>query len=213
MADVFGQKVEQAIDTIDDLRSFVGEPSELVSNKVIDRIDPLARRFIAASSLVFVGTTRPEGGVDLTPRGDPSGFVHVLDEQTLAMPDRPGNRLMDTFENVIQTGQIGLIFVIPGHRDTLRVAGQARLVRDAALGDRLAVHGKPSQFTLLVRVRRVLCHCPKAFIRGQVWSPDDWPDTSDVPSLAEMARAHAQIDTPLEEIEVGIANSVRDNLY
>jgi len=188
-------------------------PSELVARKVTGQLDDLCRRFIAASTLVFAATRRPDGVLDVTPRGDPGGFVHVLDDHTLAFPDRPGNFLMDTFENVIRDGQIGLIFVIPGHRDTLRVSGEARLVRDARLGAQLAVNGKPSQYVILIRVKRVLCHCPKAFIRGQVWSPDDWPDTSDVPTLAEMAKAHTGLATPLSEIEDRIAEDERDNLY
>ncbi|MEX0283129.1 MAG: MSMEG_1061 family FMN-dependent PPOX-type flavoprotein [Paracoccaceae bacterium] len=213
MTEIFGQTVDEVIDTVEALRAHAGQPSELVQRKVIDRIDPLAERFIAASPLCFVSTLRPEGGVDVTPRGDPQGFVHVLDDRTLALPDRPGNKLMDTFENVIRTGHIGLIFVIPGHRDTLRVAGRAKLVRDETLGARLSVNDRPSPFVVLIHVERVLSHCPKAFIRGQVWSPEHWPDLSDVPSLAELVQAHAALPETVEEIQTHIDNSVRERLY
>lgn len=213
MPKVFGIEVEQSIDSVEALRDLTGQPSELVQNKIIDRIDPVAERFIAASSLAFVGTRRPDGVIDVTPRGDPGGFIKVLDEKTLALPDRPGNNLKDTFENVICDGYIGLIFVVPGYRETLRVAGQARAVRDAALDEKLAVNGKPSDLAILVQVRRVLCHCPKAFIRGKVWSPDDWPERGLVPTVAEMAKAHADLPTPLDELEAYLAEDARTNLY
>ena len=190
MAQVYGHDVDEVIGTQEALRAIVSPAGARAANKVIDNIDDAAARFIAASSLVFVASRSKAGILDLTPRGDPAGFVHVLDPKTLALPDRPGNHRMDTFTNVIDTGDIGLIFVIPGHRDTLRVAGRATLVRDAALGEQLAVHGKPSEFVLMIQVNHVLSHCPKAFVRGGVWDSAKWPDTSNVPSLAELMVAH-----------------------
>lgn len=213
MDDVFGYQVDEALDTIEALRAHARAPSEIVRNKEIDHIDPLAARFIAASPLVFVSSRRPDGGLDMTPRGDPPGFVHLLDPHTLALPDRPGNFRMDLFENVIDNGQVGLIFVIPGRRDTLRVSGHARLVRDTALGQRLAVNGKPSEYTLLIRVTRALCHCPKAFIRGHIWDPDHWPDASDVPSLAELIKSHAALPQSLDDLNALIRESSEDRLY
>ncbi|MBO6775361.1 MAG: pyridoxamine 5'-phosphate oxidase family protein [Marinibacterium sp.] len=190
MAQVYGHYVDEVIGTQEALRAIVSPAGARAANKVIDNIDDAAARFIAASSLVFVASRSKAGILDLTPRGDPAGFVHVLDPKTLALPDRPGNHRMDTFTNVIDTGDIGLIFVIPGHRDTLRVAGRATLVRDAALGEQLAVHGKPSEFVLMIQVNHVQSHCPKAFVRGGVWDSAKWPDTSNVPSLAELMVAH-----------------------
>ena len=213
MQDVFGYQVDEALDSVEALRADARAPSEIVRNKVIDHIDPLAERFIAASPLAFVSSLRPDGVLDMTPRGDPAGFVHVLDPKTLALPDRPGNFRMDLFENVIDNGAVGLIFVIPGIRDTLRVSGTGRLVRDAALGERLAVNGKPAQHILLIRVNRVMGHCPKAFIRGRIWEPEAWPDTSDVPSVAEMVKAHAELPHPIEELEEIVRVSNTERLY
>lgn len=213
MQDVFGYQVDEALDSVEALRADARAPSEIVRNKVIDHIDPLAERFIAASPLAFVSSLRPNGVLDMTPRGDPAGFVHVLDPKTLALPDRPGNFRMDLFENVIDNGAVGLIFVIPGIRDTLRVSGTGRLVRDAALGERLAVNGKPAQHILLIRVNRVMGHCPKAFIRGKIWEPEAWPDVSEVPTVAEMVKAHAELPHPIEELEEIVRVSNTERLY
>lgn len=213
MVEVFGRQVDEEIRSSGELRAHARAPSDRVSGKETDHIDPLAARFIAASSLVFLASRRANGALDVTPRGDPAGFVNVLDRQTLALPDRPGNWRMDTFENVLRDGQVGLIFVIPGHRDTLRVSGAARLVRDQALGEQLAVNGKPSDFILLIRVSHVLSHCPKAFVRGGVWEADRWPDTSDVPTLAEMMVAHGQLSEAVEEMDEIIRNDRETRLY
>ncbi len=149
----------------------------------------------------------------MTPRGDPPGFVAVLDKKTIAVPDRPGNNRMDAFENIIATGSAGLIFIIPGHRDTLRVSGSASLVKDHSLGQQLAVNGKPANLILLIHVERVLSHCPKAFVRGRVWQPDLWPDTSNVPSVAEMMIAHSNLSETLNEIEEIVRNDGKNRLY
>ncbi len=213
MDDVFGYQVDAVIDSTDALRAQTRAPSQRVVDKVIDHIDPLAERFIAAASLAFVASTRPDGGIDVTPRGDPAGFVHVLDRHTLALPDRLGNFRMDLFENVIAGSEVGLIFVVPGRSETLRVSGPARLVRDAALGDRLTAGGKPSDHILLIRVTRVLCHCPKAFVRGRVWDPESWTEGPQPPTLAEMIKAHAALPDTLEELEASVATLLRDRLY
>lgn len=213
MDQVFDRSVDQHVRTVEDLRAFVPPPNDGPRDKVIDHIDPLSERFIAAASLVFVATTRPDGILDVSPRGDPSGFVRLLDRHTLAIPDRPGNNRMDTVENILRNPQIGLIFVIPGHRDTLRVSGTAAVVRDAELGALLAVNGRPAAMQILVRVERVLSHCSKAFVRGKVWHPEEWPDTSAVPSLAEMLIAHAAMSTPVEELQAAIDEDRETGLY
>ncbi|MDV7146003.1 pyridoxamine 5'-phosphate oxidase family protein, partial [Tropicimonas sp. TH_r6] len=176
-------------------------------------IDPLAERFIAAAPLAVLGTRRVDGGVDQTPRGDPPGFIKVLDPRTLALPDRPGNNRMDSFENTLRDNAVGLLFMIPGHGDTLRVSGRSALVRDAALSEQLAVNGRPAGLVMLIRVERVLSHCPKAFIRSRAWHPDEWPDTSNVPSLAEMMKAHGALKDPVSVIEERIHRSNTERLY
>ena len=213
MDEVFGHPVDQHIKTQSNLREHERLPSHWVDNKVIDHIDELSQRFIAASSLVILSSTRPDGVLDKTPRGDPAGFVNVINKKLIAIPDRPGNKRMDTFGNLFQNENVGAIFIIPGHRDTLRVSGKGAVVRDEKLGAQLAINGRPAELVLLVRVERVLCHCSKAFIRGKVWQQDDWPDTADVPSLAEMMKVHGAMFETLEEIEEGCREDSETNLY
>lgn len=213
MDEVFGHQVDRHLKSHSSLREIKELPSHWVDNKVIDHIDELSRRFIAASSLVVLSSARHDGVLDMTPRGDPAGFVKVINQKLIAIPDRPGNKRMDTFENLFGNQNIGIIFVIPGHRDTLRVSGKGAVVRDAELGQQLAVNGRPAELVLLVQVERVLCHCPKAFIRGKVWQPEAWPDTSDVPSLAEMMKVHGAMAETLQEVEEGVREDRETNLY
>ncbi|MGI9520056.1 MAG: MSMEG_1061 family FMN-dependent PPOX-type flavoprotein [Hyphomicrobiaceae bacterium] len=210
---VFGHSVNGRISSSEQLREVAKMPSRYVDSKVIDHIDLLAERFIAASPLAILGTRRRDGGVDQTPRGDPPGFVKVLDPKTLALPDRPGNHRMDAIENMLHDTAVGLIFMIPGHGDTIRVSGQGAVVQDDDLADLLAVNGRPAGLITLIRVERVLCHCPKAFIRSRAWKPDEWPDTSDVPSLAEMMKAHGKMSDTISELEEVIHRSNTERLY
>lgn len=213
MPNVFGYDVNEVIETHTELRAHYDLPSRFVNNKVVDHIDELAARFIAQTGLVFLSTQRPDGQIDISPRGDPAGFLNVLTPTLLALPDRPGNERVDAFENILKHPQIGLICVIPGHRDTLRISGEARIVRDETLADRLAVAGKPALSVLLIRVCRVLCHCPKAFVRGGVWSPEKWPDTSNVPSLAEMMCTHSELADSVSSVEDIVRRDGENRLY
>lgn len=210
---VFGVKVARRLHDRAALRQRHAEPSRYVNAKVIDHVDDLAARFIAAAPLAILATRRGDGSVDLTPRGDPPGFVQVLDGKTLALPDRPGNNRVDAFENVLIDDGVGLLFLIPGHGDTLRVSGRAAIVEDAALSDRLSVNGRPSGLVMLISVARVLCHCPKAFIRSGAWQPERWPDTGDVPSLAEMMKVHGAMDDTLDHLDAVIERSNTERLY
>ncbi|MDU8946651.1 MSMEG_1061 family FMN-dependent PPOX-type flavoprotein [Ovoidimarina sediminis] len=213
MDEVFGCLVDQHLKSHESLRELQAMPSHWVNNKVIDHIDDLAKRFIAATSLVTLSSARNDGLLDMTPRGDPAGFVKVINRKLIAIPDRPGNQRMDTFENLFRNQNVGAIFMIPGHRDTLRLSGKGAVVRDAKLGEQLAINGRPAELVLLVHVERVLCHCSKAFIRGRVWDQDHWPDTSDVPSLAEMMKVHGAMPETLPEVEDGVADDRENNLY
>ena len=150
--------------------------------------------------------------LDISPKGDPAGFVKVLDERTIAIPDRPGNRRIDTFRNILTNPNVGLIFVIPGVTYTLRMSGQAIIVRDAELRAEMAVNGKPPQHVLVIEISHVLSHCPKCMIRSGMWQPEAWPDTSALPSFAEMLVAHAKLGT-VEETQAVIDQGNRERLY
>jgi PPOX class probable FMN-dependent enzyme len=192
---------EEVITTRQRLRELSREPSHRAGKKVIDHIDDICRKFITASPFLLIASRASDGRLDISPKGDPAGFVAILDEKTLAIPDRVGNHRFDTFLNVIECPNVALIFLIPGHGDTLRVAGKARIVRDAALQARLAVAGKSPNFVQVVTVEEVFIHCPKCMTRSKLWKPEAWPDRSTLPSLAEVIVAHAKPPEPLAEVE------------
>ena len=197
-------RYEEVITTRERLRELHGQPSHRACNKVIDHIDGVCRRFIAACPFVIVASRGADGRLDVSPKGDPPGFVAVLDDQTLAIPDRLGNNRLDTFDNLVGHPEVGLLFMIPGNGDTLRVSGNGRIVRDAALQARFAVNGRAPNLVLLVAVEEAFMHCPKCIARSKLWSPAHWPDRTNVPSLAQAIVAHATPPETVAEVQVVI---------
>jgi uncharacterized protein len=165
-----------AIRTVDQLREVIGAPRPPVVREVVvgSTIDALARDFIAASPFLLLASADASGALDVSPKGDPAGFVHVLDETTLVIPDRPGNKMAIGHCNLLQNPQIALLFLIPGTGETLRICGTAELTRDPALLERLAMRGKPALLAIRVRVREVFFHCPRALMRSELWKPEHW---------------------------------------
>ena len=172
----------------EELRRLLGEPSDLVRAKVGDRLNELTRQFVDRSPFVLLATSAPDGTCDVSPRGDPPGFVRVLDEQTLLLPERPGNRLADSLRNILANPRVGLIFVVPGVGDTLRVNGRATLVTDDELLAPSAVDGKVPKLGILVHADEVFTHCSKAFLRSQLWDPERYVERSELPSSGEIHR-------------------------
>jgi uncharacterized protein len=172
-----------------ELRALLGEPSALVRAKVADRLNALTRRFVDLSPFVLLATSAPDGTCDVSPRGDPPGFVRVLDDRTLLLPDRPGNRLADSLRNVVRNPHVGLLFVVPGVGDTLRVNGRATLVTDEDLLAESAVEGKVPTLGLRIEVDEVFTHCSKAFLRARLWDPETFVDRSELPSSGEVHRS------------------------
>ena len=172
-----------------ELRSLLGMPTDLVRAKVRDRLDHLTRQFVERSPFVLLATSAPDGSCDVSPRGDPPGFVRVLDERKLLLPERPGNRLADSLRNVLGNAHVGLLFLIPGIGDTLRVNGRATLVTDEELLAASAVEGKVPRLGLMIEVDQVFTHCPKAFLRAGLWDPSRFVDRSALPSPGEIHRA------------------------
>ena len=172
-----------------ELRALLGEPSALVRAKVADRLNGLTRRFVDLSPFVLLATSAPDGTCDVSPRGDPPGFVRVLDERTLLLPDRPGNKLADSLRNVVRNPHVGLLFLVPGVGDTLRVNGRATLVTDEDLLAACAVEGKVPTLGLRIEVDEVFTHCSKAFLRARLWDPETFVDRSELPSSGEVHRS------------------------
>jgi uncharacterized protein len=179
-----------ALERTEQLREFYEPAMERAVRKDIGRLDEMCRRLIAAAPMLFVASVSADGRMDVTPRGGPQGFVTVLDERRLAIPDATGNRRLDTLENVVATGRVGLIFVIPGRDTTLRVNGRACVTARPELLDRLTPVGKPPRTAVVVEAEEVYAHCPKAFVRSRLWDPDTWPDPADLPTSAEVSLAH-----------------------
>jgi PPOX class probable FMN-dependent enzyme len=168
------------------LRELLGEPSDIVRAKVSNRLNHLTRRFVDLSPFVVLATSAPDGTCDVSPRGDPPGFVRILDERTLLLPERPGNRLADSLRNILRNGHIGLLFVIPGVGDTLRVNGRATIVTDPELLEASAVEGKTPKLGVLIEVDEVFTHCSKAFLRSELWDPRRYVDRRALPSSGQI---------------------------
>jgi uncharacterized protein len=203
----------QVVSTEEELREVIGAPMPRSVRKEIARLDAHCRALIAASPFVLVASSDASGRTDVSPKGDPPGFVHVLDDETLAIPDRPGNRRADTFENVLQNPGVGLIFIIPGKLETLRVNGRARIVRDIALRGPMAVKGRVPDLALVVSVEQAFIHCGKCMIRSRLWEQESWPRADDLPSQAQCLVAHGKLEQSVEEVQASIERARATRLY
>lgn len=188
------------VSTADELRAIVGTPNEYVANKVKDRLSPVQRDWLAASPLVFVATTDARGRVDVSPKGDPPGFVHVIDDTTIAIPERPGNKRVDGYLNVLQNPCVGTLSLVPGRGDTLRINGRARVLSDADYFDAMAVDGNRPILALEIAVEEVFFHCAKAFLRSNAWKPETWNPTA-LPSVAQIAKTLTRTDADMAELD------------
>jgi PPOX class probable FMN-dependent enzyme len=168
------------------LRALIGEPSEVVCAKISPRLNPLTRQFIERSPFLCLATADENGSCDVSPRGDPRGFVRVLDDTTLLVPERPGNRLADSLRNILRNPHVGLLFVIPGVTDTFRVNGRATLTTDAALLEPCVVEGKRPRLGILVDIETAYTQCSKALLRSQLWDPARFIDRSELPTNGEI---------------------------
>ncbi|ORV89612.1 pyridoxamine 5'-phosphate oxidase family protein [Mycolicibacterium iranicum] len=188
--------MSREVTSVDELRAIVGHPNAFVANKVRDHLSPIEQHWLSHSPLGFVATMDADGRMDVSPKGDPPGFVHIIDEGTIAIPERPGNKRVDGYVNVLQRPRVGTLFVIPGRGDTLRINGSARVMADADYFDAMAVQGKRPILALEIAIEEVFFHCAKAFLRSDAWKPEAWNPTA-VPSVAQLVKlmdADADID-------------------
>jgi len=206
-------RFRDVVQTEADLRSVLGSPTPLVVRKELSTLDSHAQQFIERSPFLIIATSGADGQLDASPKGDPAGFVRVLDERTLAIPDRPGNRRADTFTNLLVDDHIGLIFLIPGKQETLRVSGRAIIVRDIAIREQLAVNGKLPEFAIIVAVEQMFFHCAKCIIRSGLWAPESWPATAGLATLAETLVSAGKPEESVEHLQVQIDNDAATNLY
>jgi hypothetical protein len=183
------------------LRELLGEPIERVAKKERTALHAHDRAWIARSPFCLLATAGADGTCDVSPKGDPAGFVHVLDDTTLAIPDRPGNRRADGFRNLLANPHVGLLFLVPGREETLRVNGRARLLREAPFFDELTVRGHRPTLALVVHVEQVFFHCAKAFKRAALWQPESWPERDALPSMACIVKDVQDTPETLAELE------------
>ncbi len=172
-----------------ELREIVGNPTETVLSKLADHLNELTRQFIERSPYVCLATVAPDGGLDVSPRGDPAGFVRILDERTLLIPDRPGNRIADALTNLLADPRIALLFLIPGVGDTFRVNGRAVITDDAELLAPSTMEGRPPKLGLLITIEQAYTQCSKASMRSDVWNPEKHIERSALPSSGAILRS------------------------
>ena len=167
------------ITTVEGLEAVIGQPLAAAAGKVRHTLAEVDRLWLAAAPLAFVATSDEHGNLDVSPKGDPSGFATVIDDSTIALPERPGNRRADGFHNILRNPRVGLIFIIPGRGDTLRVNGRARLLTDAPYFDEMIVRDHRPLLALEIAIDEVFFHCSKAFLRSKAWEPEGWnPDAA-----------------------------------
>lgn len=196
------------------VRELIGEPDSSALDKVYDHVDHHIHRFIAHSSFITIASAHSDGTADCSPRGDYPGFVKVLDEKTLAIPDRVGNNRLDTFENLATDPRLGLLFFVAGHRETLRVNGEAYLSEDPDVLARLEAEGKSPKVAIIVEVEEVFMHCGRALIRSRIWEPESFALANHAPTLGEVIAARSQAEgTSSESIDERLKRSTYKNLY
>lgn len=206
-------KAKKPIRTAADLRPHLETMHPSQVNKIIDHIDDHCRAWIEKTTFVTVASCDAKGNMDVSPKGDPAGFIKVLDPKTLAIPDRIGNHRADTFFNVLENPRIGMMLVVPKRKEVVRINGSAQLVMDDELRDLTEMNGHRPDFVLLVRVEEAFFHCGKAMIRSRMWQPDHWGSIEGLPTYSEALKDHGEMDMPLDEIEERMAHNEADRLY
>lgn len=204
---------KETVDSESALREIIGEPSERATGKTIDALDRHCKAFIGRSPFVLIASSNKNGSFDISPKGDPCGFVQVLDNKTLLIPERPGNKRADTFTNVLQNPHVGLFFLVPPKKETLRVNGRASIVRDSELLAGMAVNGKVPNLGLAIFVEEAFFHCAKCIVRSSLWQPERWPEIDDLPTLAQTMVDGGKLDITVDEMQKIVDKHDAEHLY
>ncbi|WP_224391569.1 MSMEG_1061 family FMN-dependent PPOX-type flavoprotein [Pseudonocardia sp. ICBG1293] len=194
------------------LREIIGEVPDFIRDKARDRVDPVTAEFLAASPFFLLATTGPDG-VDVSPRGDPAGSLLVLDEHSVAFADRKGNRRLDSMRNILHDPRVGMIVVVPGSNDTVRINGRARIVHRPDFAERLTVQGSTPEIAIVVEIDELFLHCAKAFLRSSLWDPATWPETGAVPSAGKLVKGQYRVPGPARAIDAALRRDGRVNRY
>lgn len=187
------------LDTEQALVDLVGTPSPLIAEKETAFVTPLVQEFIEKSPYFLLATAAEDGSCDCTPRGDPAGsLIHFIDEKTLVFADRKGNRRVDSMRNLLQNPHVGMLFLIPGTDETVRVNGRATISTDPELCEQLNMQGKPAALVVIVAIEEVFTHCARSILRSKIWEPESWPDTDAIPTLMAMLSEQKNLQPPDE---------------
>jgi PPOX class probable FMN-dependent enzyme len=209
-----GGPFQKIVTSEDRLREVLGHPGERALLKEQPGLDEHCRAFIERSPFLLLATSDAQGRCDVSPKGDPAGFVHVLDDKRLAIPDRPGNKRFDGLRNILQNPHVGMIFLLPGKDETLRINGRAWITRDEDLLARMEVAGKRPVAAIGVEVEELFFHCAKAFRRSLLWRPEQWGDISDMPGPARVFFDMAKpTDVTVEQLAERLEDGYRNKLY
>jgi PPOX class probable FMN-dependent enzyme len=196
-----------------DVKALLGPDFESQVRKVIDHIDDHCRAWIERCPFIVISSIDAAGRMDVSPKGDPPGFVRILDNHTLAIPDRLGNNRGDTFLNVLENPNVGIVFIMPKRREVVRVSGTAQIVTDHDLLGTMVAGGKRPDLALLVRVKEAFFHCGKSIIRSGLWEPDRWGPVDGLPTYAQALKDHAKLQVDLQALEAGVAANEVNRLY
>lgn len=203
--------VRTRIETIEQLEAVIGEPHPAILEKATPFTTPLIREFIAQARFFVLATSDADGNCDCSPRGDLVSTVVFPDEKTLVLPDRPGNRRADSYRNILRNPHVGILFIVPGNEEVVRVNGTASLSDDPELLAELALSGKPAQLAVIVRIEEAYLHCARAMLRAKLWQPESWPDKATVPAIREMVAEQHRLN--VDELEPARQESYREELY
>lgn len=206
-------EAQKPIATASELQSLLKPMHPSQVNKIIDHIDDHCQAWLERTTFVTIASCNAQGQMDVSPKGDPPGFIKVLDPKTLAVPDRIGNYRADTFLNVLENPKVGMLCVVPKRKEVVRINGSAQIVMDDELRDLTVVNGHRPDLVLLIRVEEAFFHCGKSMIRSRMWQPEHWGTIEGLPTYSEALKDHGDTDMPLEEIEKRMAHNEADRLY
>ena len=201
------------VTTIDDVYRDMRRPYVSQTSKFIDRVDQHIRAWIEQSTFLTMATVDASGNMDVSPKGDPAGFVTILDDKTLAIPDRPGNHRYDGFQNIMETGRIGLVFLVPHRSEVVRVNGCAQVIRDLSVREACAMNGRIPDFAILTRVEEAFYHCGKSIIRSKLWQPENYSKPDNLPTYAEALIEHGKLEVDYEDMNAHLRNNEENRLY
>lgn len=202
-----------AVTSVDALKEINGEPRQLIAEKATDYLTPLLVDFLNACPYFMLATSNADGSCDVSPRGDAAGAVRVLDARTIALPDRPGNRRIDSLKNIVSNPHVGLLFIIPAVDETVRINGRATITQDPELLSTMQMQGKTPKLAIVVDIDEVFTHCARSILRAGLWAPATWPDPDTIPTLAAMLAEQKHLPPPDETHGKKRSEEYRSVLY